>query len=103
MSSQQAAELVAFPAERFLPNVSALADAAFSDAASSAHAGDVAGEEAALREALLIQPGHVLANTNYGTLLYRREMYRAALICYTKAVEGDPANALARFDRLKRS
>jgi tetratricopeptide (TPR) repeat protein len=99
MASQQAAQLVEFPASRFLSNVSALADAAFADAAKCAHAGYVAGEEKALREALLIQPGHVLANINYGTLLYRREHYQAALICYTKAVEGDPTNALARFNR----
>jgi tetratricopeptide (TPR) repeat protein len=99
MTSQQATQLVEFPASRFLSNVNALADAAFSDAARCAHAGDVAGEEKALREALLIHPGHVLANINYGTLLYRREHYQAALICYTKAVEGDPTNALARFDR----
>jgi hypothetical protein len=99
MNSKQVAQLVEFPGSRLLSNLSALADAAFSDAASCAHDGDVAGEEKALRKALLIQPGHVLANINYGTLLYRREHYQAALIGYTKAVEGDPTNALARFNR----
>jgi tetratricopeptide (TPR) repeat protein len=99
MVSQQAAQRVEFPAACFLSNVSALADAAFLDAVRCSLDGDVAGEEEALRAVLQIQPGHALANINYGTLLYRREHYPAALICYTKAVEGDTTNALARFNR----
>jgi tetratricopeptide (TPR) repeat protein len=49
--------------------------------------------------ALQIQPGHVFANINYGTLLYKRDLFQAALHCYNNAVEGDPNNTLALFNR----
>jgi tetratricopeptide (TPR) repeat protein len=99
MSSQQAATLVEFPASQFLSNVRALADAAFLDSVACAVAGDVDGVEKGLRAALQIQPGHVLANNNYGTLLYKRNLFQAALHCYNNAVEGDPTNAMALFNR----
>jgi tetratricopeptide (TPR) repeat protein len=72
---------------------------AFALSLECAAAGDIAGEEAALRTALDAVPDDPAANINYGNRMYNSGRFQEALSCYNTAVCADAANVLALFNR----
>ena len=76
-----------------------LAAEAFALSLECAAAGDIAGEEAALRTALDAVPDDPAANINYGNRMYNSGRFQEALACYNTAVSAASANVLALFNR----
>ena len=72
---------------------------AFALSLECAAAGDIAGEEAALRTALDAVPDDPAANINYGNCLYNSGRFQEALACYNTAVDAASTNVLALFNR----
>jgi tetratricopeptide (TPR) repeat protein len=72
---------------------------AFALSLECAAAGDIAGEEAALRTALDAVPHDPAANINYGNRMYNSGRFQEALSYYNTAVCADAANVLALFNR----
>ena len=72
---------------------------AFALSLECAAAGDIAGEEAALRTVLDAVPDDPAANINYGNRLYNRGRFQEALACYNTAVGFASTNVLALFNR----
>ena len=67
-----------------------LAAEAFALSLECAAAGDIAGEEAALRTALDAVPDDPAANINYGNCMYNSGRFQEALACYNTAVAALP-------------
>ena len=76
-----------------------LAAEAFALSLECAAAGDIAGEEAALRTALDAVPDDPAANINYGNCMYNNGRFQEALACYNTAVGSASTNVLALFNR----
>jgi len=72
---------------------------AFALSLERAAAGDIAGEEAALRTALGAVPDDPAANINYGNRMYNSGRFQEALAYYNTAVSAASANVLALFNR----
>jgi tetratricopeptide (TPR) repeat protein len=72
---------------------------AFALSLECAAAGDIAGEEAALRAALDAVPDDPAANINYGNRMYNSGRFQEALACYNTAVGTASTNVLALFNR----
>jgi tetratricopeptide (TPR) repeat protein len=72
---------------------------AFALSLECAAAGDIAGEEAALRTALDAVPDDPAANINYGNRMHNSGRFHEALGCYNTAVGADASNVLALFNR----
>jgi tetratricopeptide (TPR) repeat protein len=72
---------------------------AFALSLECAAAGDIAGEEAALRAALDVVPDDPAANINYGNCMYNNGRFQEALACYDTAVGSASTNVLALFNR----
>jgi tetratricopeptide (TPR) repeat protein len=68
---------------------------AFALSLECAAAGDIAGEEAALRAALDAVPDDPAANINYGNCMYNSGRFQEALACYNTAVGAASDNVLA--------
>jgi tetratricopeptide (TPR) repeat protein len=76
---------------------------AFALSLECAAAGDIAGEEAALRTALDAVPDEPAANINYGNRMYNSGRFQEALACYNTAVGSATTNVVALFNRETRS
>jgi tetratricopeptide (TPR) repeat protein len=72
---------------------------AFALSLECAAAGDIAGEETALRTALDAVPDDPAANINYGNRMYNSGRFQEALACYNTAVGTASTNVLALFNR----
>ena len=72
---------------------------AFALSLECAAAGDIAGEEAALRAALDAVPDDPAANINYGNRMYNSGRLQEALACYNTAVGSATTNVFALFNR----
>jgi tetratricopeptide (TPR) repeat protein len=72
---------------------------AFALSLECAAAGDIAGEEAALRTALDAVPDDPAANINYGNRMYNSGGFQEALACYNTAVGSATTNVVALFNR----
>jgi tetratricopeptide (TPR) repeat protein len=79
------------------------ASEAFALSLECAAAGDIAGEEAALRTALDAVPDDAAANINYGNRMYNSGRFQEALACYNTAVGSATTNVVALFNRGMRS
>jgi tetratricopeptide (TPR) repeat protein len=75
------------------------ASEAFALSLECAAAGDIAGEEAALRTALDAVPDDAAANINYGNRMYNSGRFQEALACYNTAVGSATSNVVALFNR----
>jgi Flp pilus assembly protein TadD len=60
--------------------------------------GDVAGAEAAFREALILNPNDFEANLYLGAILYKRRQLDEARIYLYKAVQLNPGSSMARYE-----
>jgi tetratricopeptide (TPR) repeat protein len=76
-----------------------LAAEAFALSLESAAAGDIAGEEAALRTALDAVPDDPAANINYGNRMYNSGRFQEALACYNTAIGSATTHVVALFNR----
>ena len=72
---------------------------AFALSLECAAAGDIAGEEAALRTALDAVPDDPAANIKYGNRMYNSGRFQEALACYNTAVGSATTNVIALFNR----
>jgi tetratricopeptide (TPR) repeat protein len=72
---------------------------AFALSLECAAAGDIVGEEAALRTALDAVPDDPSANISYGNRMYNSGRFQEALACYNTAVDTASVNVLALFNR----
>ena len=99
MATQFAANVVVLPRPTPTAEDHNRAAEAFALSLECAAAGDIAGEEAALRTALDAMPGDPAANINYGNRMYNSGRFQEALACYNTAVGADAANVLALSNR----
>lgn len=60
--------------------------------------GDVAGAEAAFREALVLNPNDFEANLYLGAILYKRRQLDEARIYLDKALQLNPGSSMARYE-----
>src|SRR5579859_2196012 len=60
--------------------------------------GDVAGAEAAFREALVLNPNDFDANLYLGAILYKRRQLNEAKIYLDKALQLNPGSSMARYE-----
>jgi tetratricopeptide (TPR) repeat protein len=99
MATQFLTNVVVFPRSAPTKADRNRAAEAFALSLDCAAAGDIAGEEAALRTALDAVPDDPAANINYGNRMYNSGRFQEALACYNTAVGSATAHVIALFNR----